>query len=174
MKPPAGSPSRKPASRNRSRRAGLRTGQRDRGASEHALGSDHDRLLVAAGGQGEVCREPGGAGDDLKGAAAGASFEVAVDATAGFAPGPGEGPSLGEHIAGKIEFVAVAGAGEALMEAVAAGAHRIGCAAPNSFGRAVVESDGPAAGPIAGQAGERPRLRVAGRRRDHKKRDDRE
>ena len=49
----------------------------------------------------------------------------------------------------QIEFVAVAGAGQGLIEAGPAGADGIGRAAANSLGRAVVERDGAAARPVA-------------------------
>ncbi len=94
-------------------------------------------------------------------AAAGPSFEVSVDISAALAPGPRERSALRDHIAGEIESVAVAVAGEALIEAVAAGADGVGGAAANSLTRSVVKGDRAAAGPVAGHAGERSRLRVA-------------
>ena len=62
---------------------------------------------------------------------------------------PDSAPLLGDDIALQVEFVAVAGAGQGLIEAVAAAAHGIGGAAADPLGRAVVEGDGAAAGPDA-------------------------
>ena len=70
-------------------------------------------------------------------------------------------PPSATTLAAEIEFVAVAGAGQGLVEAVPAFADRIGRAAADALARAVVERDGAAAGPVAGQAGERARLGVA-------------
>src|SRR6202790_176411 len=53
--------------------------QRDRGAPELALGSDHDGLPVAARGQGDIRVESGRARDDLKIAAAAASLKGSAD-----------------------------------------------------------------------------------------------
>src|SRR5882724_1459092 len=136
--------------------------QCDRGAPELALGSDHDGLLVAARGQGDIRVESGCARDNLKIAAAAASLKGSADATAAFAPGAGKRSALGDDIAAEIEFVAVAGAEEPLVEAVAASAHSVGGTTSDFLGRSVIEGDGTAAGPVAGHAGERPRLGVAG------------
>lgn len=141
----------------------LNARQRDRGAPELAVGPDHDGLLVAARGQRNVGVESGRAGDNLEITAASASLEVSADAPAAFTPGPGEHSALRDHVAGEIEFVAVAGAGEAEIEAVAAGADGVGGAAPNSLTGSVVQRNIAPTGPATGQAGERPRLRVAWR-----------
>ena len=61
---------------------------------------------------------------------------------------PESAPRCGDDIASEIEFVAVAGAGQGLIEAVAAVADGIGGAAPNSLGRAIVQRDGACAGPV--------------------------
>src|ERR1700730_6810969 len=104
----------------------LNARQRDRGAPELAVGPDHDGLLVAARGQCNVGVESGRAGDNLEITAASASLEVSADAPAAFTPGPGEHSALRDHVAGEIELVAVAGAGEAEIEAVAAGDDGVG------------------------------------------------
>src|SRR5450755_4915812 len=99
--------------------------QCNRGAPELALGPDHHGLPVAARGQGYVGVEPGRARQHLKTAIAAVSREGSVDAAAGFAPGPGKRSALRHHIASEVEFVAVAGAEQVLVEAVSAGAHGI-------------------------------------------------
>src|ERR1700730_2183581 len=143
-------------------RPALSARQCDRGAPELALGSDHDGLPVAARGQGDVRVKSGRARDNLKIAAAAASLKGSADATAAFAPGAGKRSALGDHIAAEIEFVAVAGAEEPLVEAVAASAHSVGGTTSDFLGRSVIEGHGTAAGPVAGHAGERSRLGVAG------------
>ena len=70
-------------------------------------------------------------------------------------------PPSATTLVAEIEFVAVAGAGQGLVETAAALADRVGGAAADAFARAVVEGDGAAAGPDAGHARERPRLGVA-------------
>ena len=138
--------------------------QRNRGASELAFRLDHDRLLVASGRERQVGSKSGACGDDLKHPAARAPFDVAVDVATGLAPGPRHRGALRHEIAGQIESVTVAGAGQGLLQAVAAGAHGIGGAAANSLGRPVVQGDRAPAGPVTGQAGEWPaRLSVASR-----------
>lgn len=127
-----------------------------------ALGFDHDGLPVAARGQGNIGVKSGRARDDLKIAAAAASLKGSADAPAAFGPGAGKRSSLGDHIAAEIEFVAVAGAEEPLIKAVPASAHSIGGATSDALGRSVIEGDGTSAGPVAGDAGKRPRLGVAG------------
>src|ERR1700676_4510798 len=144
--------------------------QCNRGAPELALGPDHHGLPVAARGQGNVAVEPGRARQHLKTAIAAASLEGSVDAAAGFAPGPGKRSALRHHVASEVEFVAVAGADQVLVEAVSAGAHGIIGATPDALGRSVIERDDASAGPAAGHAGKRPPLGVAcgagSRRRD--------
>ena len=136
-------------------------GHRNRDALELALGLDRHGLFVAAGRQRDARGESGRSRGDLKIAAAGVSLDGAVDVPAGFAPGPGNRGPLCRDIGDDIEFIAVAGAGQALLEAIAAGAHGVRCTAANAFGRPVVERDRARAGPVTGHACERSRLRVA-------------
>jgi hypothetical protein len=139
----------------------LGAGHRNSDTPELALGLDRHRLLVAARRQRDACSEAGRRRGDLKIAAAGASLDGPVDVPAGFAPCPGNrGPLCGE-IGDDIEFVAVAGAGQALLEAITFSAHGVRCTTANSFGRSVVERDGARAGPVTGQTGEGSRLCVA-------------
>lgn len=134
----------------------LGAGHRDRDALELALGLDRDRLFVAARRQRDTRGESGRTRGDLKIAAAGMALDGPVDVTAGFAPGPGNRGPLCRDIGDNIEFIAVAGTGQALLEAIAASAHGVRCTTANSLGRPVVERDGARAGPVPRQAGERP------------------
>ena len=139
----------------------LGTGHRNSDALELALGLDRHRLLVAARRQRDACGESGRRRGDVKNAAAGVSLDGPVDVPAGFAPGPGNRGPLCREVGDDIEFVAVAGAGQALLKAIAAGAHGVRCTAANAFGRPVVERDRARAGPVTGHACERSCLRVA-------------
>lgn len=145
--------------------AALRARQGNRGAPELALGPDHNGLLVAVRRQRNVGRETGSGGDDLEIAVAGTSGKVAVDAAAAFAPVPGERSPLGDDIGLEIEFVAVAGTDEGLIEARPIAADGIGGAAPDSLGRPVVEGDGASARPVARKTREWRGLRITRRAR---------
>jgi hypothetical protein len=126
-----------------------------------ARGPDHDGLPVAARRQRDVGVKSGRAGQHLEVAVAAAALERSVDPSAGFAPGPGKRSTLGDHIAPEIEFVAVAGAEQVLVEAVPASAHGIIGTTSDPLGRSVIEGNGASAGPVASHAGKRPRLGVA-------------
>src|SRR4029077_730843 len=115
------------------------------GAPEPALGRALGAPLGAAGAQPGAGGKSGSAGDDLENAGARASFKIAVDVAAGFAPGAADGRALGDDVAGQIEFVGVAGAGQRLLQTISARTDRVGGAAPNSFGRAVIQRDRAAA-----------------------------
>src|SRR4051812_29545492 len=121
--------------------------QRNRRAAELAVRTDHDRLLVAGGVQRDIGIKAGRAGDHLERAIAPASLEIATDVAARLAPGTRKRAAAGHDIAGKIEAIAVAGAGQAQVQPVAAGADRVGGAAADAFGRPVIERDGSTAGP---------------------------
>src|SRR4051794_16236242 len=94
--------------------------QRNRCAAELAIRADHHGLPVTGGTNREIRVEPRRAGDDLEIAVAAAALNVAVDVAAGFAPGAGEHAAAGGDVAGKIEAIAVARAGQALVQAIAA------------------------------------------------------
>jgi len=138
----------------------LRARKRDRDQPERAFGPDGHGLPVAVRGQGNVRGKSWPAGDDLKITVAAASLDVAIDVADALAPGSGQRSALGHDIAGKVEFVAVAGAGEGLIKSVATSADGISGATSDALGRAIVEGNGAGAGPDAGQTGERSRLRV--------------
>ena len=84
---------------------------------------------------------------DLDVAARAVPLDAAVDAAAGLAPASADCAALGDDIGLELEFIAVAGAGEGLVEARTAGADRIGRAAPETFGRAVIQGHRAGAGP---------------------------
>src|ERR1700716_1991931 len=92
----------------------------DRYASNLTLRADRDRLLVASRRQVQGRGETRGLDEDLDLAAAGPALQVAIDVAAGFAPGADNAVALRGHIAAEIEFVAVAGAAQGLLQATAA------------------------------------------------------
>jgi hypothetical protein len=139
----------------------LGAGHRNSDALELGLRPDRHRLLVAARRQRDARGESGRRRGDVKNAAAGVSLDGPVDVPAGFAPGPGNRGPLCREVGDDIEFVAVAGAGQALLQAITASAHGVRCPTANSFGRPVVQRDGAGARPVPRHAGERSRLRVA-------------
>src|SRR5258708_32111005 len=92
----------------------------DRYAPDLALGTDRDRLLVAARRQVQGRGETRGLDEDIDLAAACLALQVAVDVAARFAPGAGDAVALADHIAAEIEFITVAGAAQGLLQAAAA------------------------------------------------------
>src|ERR1700761_7915700 len=109
--------------------------QRDRGAAELAVGTHHDRLLGAGVPQREVGVEAGRAGHDLEVAAAAAALQRSGNVAAALAPAAGDRAALRDDVAGEVELVGVAGAGQRHLHA---GAGRcISGAAPNALARSV-------------------------------------
>src|SRR4029079_8705759 len=92
---------------------------RNRGASKLALALDHDGLLVATCCQRKVRVKSRSNREDLKNAAAGTSFNVAIDVSGGFVPRSRNHAALSHDVAGELEFVAVARAGEGLLQTIA-------------------------------------------------------
>jgi hypothetical protein len=135
--------------------------QRNRSRLELALGPDFDGLPVATRRQRDVGVEPGRAGNDFEITVGAAPFDAAGDVSAALAPSTPDRAALGDHIGPQVKLVAIAGAGEGLIETTAGFANRIRGAAANALGRTVVEGDGATTGPATGHAGERSRLCVA-------------
>jgi hypothetical protein len=135
----------------------LTAGQGNRGAPEAAaLGSDDNRLPVAARCQGKIGIETAGTRNHLEVAGGSASSESPLEPAGAFAPGSGEFASLGDDVTSEIEFVAVAGAEQGEVEAGASSANGIGCPAADAFHGSVLEADISPAGPNAGHPSERP------------------
>jgi hypothetical protein len=94
-------------------------GQRNVDAANLALGTDLHDLLVAA------CPNVEGRGKTRRldkyvdRTASRRALEVAVDVAVGFAPKPDNPVALGRDVAGQVEFVAVAGAMQSLLQIVA-------------------------------------------------------
>src|SRR5579863_6960733 len=136
--------------------------QRNRSGLELALRPDHHRLLIAARPQRDIGGKAGSVCNDLNHARARAPFDAALDVPAAFGPGSRDCRTLRHDIAGQVESVAVACAGQRLLQAAAAGADRVGGAATNALGRAIVERHGATAAPHSRHARKGPAgLRVA-------------
>lgn len=117
----------------------------DRYASDLSLRTDRDRLLVAAGRQVQGRGETRRLDEDFDLAAASPALQVAIDVAAGFAPGADNAVALGGHIAAEIEFVAIAGATQGLLQAAAAAIDLVTGLAANAFRRSVRKRNGAVA-----------------------------
>jgi hypothetical protein len=133
--------------------------QRNIGGAELAVGLHDDLLLVAGGLQRDVGTKTGRLGDHLEGAVGATALNAAADIAAGFAPVAGNLAACCDHRGQQVEFVGVAGAGEAHVHAGAV--DFVGRAAADALARSVIQRHGAAAVPVAGQAGERTRLGMA-------------
>src|SRR5205085_11919123 len=83
---------------------------RDRDAADFALGVDLHDLLGAVGAQRQVGGKSGSLDEHLDLAAARGALQIAENIAALLAPVAGDTVALARHVAGEIEFVAVAGA----------------------------------------------------------------
>src|ERR1700688_375355 len=140
---------------------------RDVHALDLALGADLDGLLVAIGLQGQAGGKSGGLDEPLDPATAGGALQTAVHIAAGFAPVARNPVALARDIAAQVEFVAVAGAMQALLEAEARAVDFVVGPAADALGGAVGESHRAVSGPGAAKAGKRARLGMARRHRQH-------
>src|SRR5665213_2173330 len=88
-------------------------------ATDIALGADLHGLLVAVGPQGQVGGKSRSLDEHLDLAAARGALQVAENIPARLAPVAGNPVALAGDIAGEVEFVAVAGAAETLLQIAA-------------------------------------------------------
>src|SRR6266581_5896289 len=95
-------------------RSGLR--QRDVDAADFTLGTDLDDLLGAVGPQVQVGGKSGRFDEHVDLSAACGALQIAEDVAALLAPVAGDPVTLAGDVAGKIEFVAVAGAVQVLLQ----------------------------------------------------------
>ncbi len=148
--------------------SGLR--HRDLDAADFALGVDLHDLLVAIGLQIQVCGKSGRLDEHVDLAAACGALQVAEDIPALLAPVTGDALTLAGDVAGEIEFVAVAGAVQILLQAEPVGVDLVVGLATDVLGGAVGERDRAGAAPVSVKAGKRaPRLGMACGDRQHER-----
>lgn len=131
-------------------------GHRDLDAADFALGVDLDVLLVAIRPKIQVRGKSRGLDEHVDLATAGGALQIAKNVPALFAPVAGDPIALAGDIAGEIEFVAVAGAIQMLLQAKPVGVDLVVGFATDVFGGAIGECDRAGAGPVAVKARERP------------------
>src|SRR6266536_5113017 len=109
-----GKPSASPRRRWKDRASALR--HRDGDAADLALGVDLHDLLVAAGPQIQVGGKSGRLDEYVDLAGAGSALQIAEDVAALFTPIAGDAFTLAGDVAAQVEFVAVAGAVQVLLQ----------------------------------------------------------
>src|SRR5438132_6905951 len=133
--------------------SGLR--HRDLDAADFALGVDLHDLLVAGGPQIQVRRKSGSLDEQVDLAAAGGALQIAEDIPALLAPVAGDAVTLAGDVAGEIEFIAVAGAVQILLQAEPAGVDLVVGLAADVLGGAVGKRNSARAAPVSVKAGKR-------------------
>ena len=141
---------------------------RDADAPDLALGADLHRLLVAGGSQRQVGGKSGRLDEYLDLAAAGGTLQVAENIPAFLAPVAGDAVAVAGDLAAQIEFVAVAGAMQILLQAQSITVDLVVRFAAETLGRSVRQRDRAIAGPRSVETGKwRRRLGMACRYREH-------
>jgi hypothetical protein len=145
-------------------------GHRDLDAADFALGVDLYILLVAVGPQIQVCGKSGSLDEHVDLAAAGSALQIAEDIPALFAPVAGDTVTLAGDVAGEVEFVAVAGAVQILLQAEPVGVDLVVGLATDVLGAAIGKHDRARAAPVSVKAGKRAsRLGMACGDRQHER-----
>ena len=143
---------------------------RDLDAADFALGVDLYVLLVAVGPQIQVGGKSGSLDEHVDLAAAGSALQIAEDIPALFAPVAGDALTLAGDVARQVEFVAVAGAVQVLLQAEPVGVDLVVGLAADVLGGAVGERDRARAAPVSVKAGKRAsRLGMACGDRQHER-----
>ena len=141
--------------------AALALHHRNGHASDLALGADLHRLLVAVGPQRQVGGKSGSLDEHLDLAAARGALQIAENIAAGFAPVAGNPVALARDIAAQVEFVAIAGAMESLLQTQSGAVDLVVGLAADALGRSVGKSHGAVSGPCSVETGKRARLGIA-------------
>jgi hypothetical protein len=148
--------------------SGLR--HRDLDAADFALGVDLHDLLVAGGPQIQIRCKSGSLDEQVDLATAGGALQIAENIPALLAPVAGDALALAGDVARQIEFLAVAGAVQILLQAEPAGVDPVVGLAADVLGGAVGERDRARAAPVSVKAGERAsRLGMARGDRQHER-----
>src|SRR5215213_5473593 len=136
-------------------RQGSGLGHRDLDAADFALGVDLHGLLVAGGPQIQVRGKSGSLDKDIDLAAAGGALQIAENIPALLAPVAGDAFALAGDVARQVEFVAVAGAVQILLQAEPVGVDLVVGLAADVLGAAVGKHDCARAAPVSVKAGKR-------------------
>jgi hypothetical protein len=114
-------------------------------APDFALGGDLYGLFVAPGPQREVGGKSRGIDEDVDLAIIDGAQQIAENVPARFAPSPGNLVALARDIAAQVEFVAIAGAMQVLLEARPGAVNLVLGLASDVLGRSVGERNRPVA-----------------------------
>jgi hypothetical protein len=142
---------------------------RDIDAPDFALGADLHRLLVAGGPQRHAGGKSRSLDEHLDLATAGRALQIAEKIPARFAPVAGNAVTLARNVGTQVEFVAVAGATESLLQTQPGAADIVAGLASDALGFSVGKRDCAVAGPRSVKTGKWPRLGMAYRHRQHER-----
>jgi hypothetical protein len=143
---------------------------RDIDAPDLSLGADLNRLLVAVGAQCQVGGKAVSLDKYVDLATARGALQIAENVAARFAPVAGDPFTLAGNIAAQVEFVAVAGAVQILLQVQSGAVDLVVGLATDAFGGSVGQRNRAGAGPCSVKTGKRAaRLRVARGQRQYER-----
>src|SRR6266436_4142541 len=137
--------------------------------SDLALGVDLHGLLVAGGSQRHAGGKSRSLDEHLDLAAARRALQIAEKVPARFGPVAVNAVTLARNVGTQVEFVAVAGAAESLLQTQSGAVDIVGGLASDALGCSVGKRDCAVAGPRSVKAGKWPRLGMAYRHRQHER-----
>ncbi len=142
---------------------------RDIDAPDLALGADLHRLLVAGGPQRHAGGKSRSLDEHLDLATARRALQIAENIPARFAPVAVNAATLARNVGTQVEFVAVAGATESLLQTQSGAVDIVAGLASDALGCSVGKRDCAVAGPRSAKTGKWPRLGMAYRHRQHER-----
>src|SRR5712672_733122 len=142
---------------------------RDIDGSDLALGVDLHGLLAAGGSQRHAGGKSRSLDEHLDLAAARRALQIAEKTPARFAPVAGNAVTLARNLGTQVEFVAVAGAAESLLQTQSGAVDIVAGLASDALGCSVGKRDCAVAGPRSVKTGKWPRLGMAYRHRQHER-----
>ena len=149
--------------------AALALRHRDVDAPDLTFGADLHGLLVAGGSQRQVGCKSRSLDEHLDLATASGTLQIAENIPASLAPVAGDAVALAGDLAAQIEFVAVAGAMQILLQAKSVAVDLVVGLASNALGRSVGKSDRAVPGPRSVKTGKWSRLGMTSRHRQHQR-----
>jgi len=142
---------------------------RDIDGSDLALGVDLHGLLAAGGSQRHAGGKSRSLDEHLDLATARRALQIAEKIPARFAPVAVNAVTLARNVGTQVEFVAVAGAAESLLQTQSGAVDIVGGLASDALGCSVGKRDCAVAGPRSVKTGKWPRLGMAYRHRQHER-----